>query len=118
MSTANTSLSQQLDEKPWVDALDNSSVQEYQGFDATASHNIQDLARKLTHGSTNGDHHSTNDLARYLSHMSDIPGVSPFNGNISHEQLDPDSENFNAKYWVKNLKNYLNLILIIISHRN
>ena len=34
MSTANTSLSQQLDEKPWVDALDNSSVQEYQGFDA------------------------------------------------------------------------------------
>ena len=104
MSTANTSLSQQLDEKPWVDALDNSSVQEYQGFDATASHNIQDLARKLTHGSTNGDHHSTNDLARYLSHMSDIPGVSPFNGNISHEQLDPDSENFNAKYWVKNLK--------------
>ncbi|KAF6072234.1 ABC-2 type transporter family protein [Candida albicans] len=104
MSTANTSLSQQLDEKPWVDASDNSSVQEYQGFDATASHNIQDLARKLTHGSTNGDHHSANDLARYLSHMSDIPGVSPFNGNISHEQLDPDSENFNAKYWVKNLK--------------
>ena len=27
--------------KPWVDALDNSSVQEYQGFDATASHNIR-----------------------------------------------------------------------------
>ncbi|KAL6452790.1 CDR1 Pleiotropic ABC efflux transporter of multiple drugs CDR1 [Candida maltosa Xu316] len=80
------------------------SLNEYHGFDAHASASVQNLARTLTHDSIKDDSSSTG-LVRYLTHMSEVPGVSPYVvDDIDYEQLDPDSENFNAKYWVKNMR--------------
>ena len=37
--------------------------------------------------------------------MSEVPGVNPYeHEEINNDQLNPDSENFNAKFWVKNLR--------------
>ncbi|KAK6461711.1 multidrug resistance protein [Scheffersomyces coipomensis] len=93
----------------------NSSINEYQGFNADTAKNVQELARTLTHDSivsnTGGDEDfQLNDdkssfaLIKYLSHMSQIPGVSPYHADEINEKLDPDSETFDAKYWVKNLR--------------
>ncbi|KAK6461712.1 multidrug resistance protein [Scheffersomyces coipomensis] len=93
----------------------NSSINEYKGFNAETAKNVQELARTLTHNSissnTGGDEDfQLNDdkssfaLIKYLSHMSQIPGVSPYNGDESYNKLDPDSDSFDAKYWVKNLR--------------
>lgn len=59
----------------------------------TVSHALQMLAKTKSLG----------DLIRYLSHMSQVPGVSPYTGDVD-PALDPDSPDFNAKFWVKNLR--------------
>lgn len=77
------------------------SVDEYQGFDDVASIKVQKLARELTHMS---DSASAAELKRYLSNMSQVPGVAPFSGDHDIAALDPGSDDFDAKFWVKNLK--------------
>ncbi|ODV77050.1 multidrug resistance protein [Suhomyces tanzawaensis NRRL Y-17324] len=82
------------------------SIAEYQGFDAQAEHNIHDLARTYTRESFRDDDTNTSiGLKRYLSNMTMVPGVSPFNHEeIAEDSLNPDSDNFNSKFWVKNLR--------------
>ena len=82
---------------------ENHSINEYHGFDAHTSENIQNLARTFTHDSFKDD--SSAGLLKYLTHMSEVPGVNPYeHEEINNDQLNPDSENFNAKFWVKNLR--------------
>ncbi|WEJ96670.1 Multidrug resistance protein [Yamadazyma tenuis] len=82
------------------------SIAEYQGFNDNASEHIRTLARTLTNQSQNASFaESSQDLIRYLSHMSQVPGVAPFDG--VDPQLDPNSDEFNAKFWVKNLRKLL-----------
>ncbi|KAK6201120.1 multidrug resistance protein [Scheffersomyces amazonensis] len=87
------------------------SVNEYQGFNDEAARNVQELARTITHDSilSNGgdfnDDKSSVALIKYLSHMSQVPGISPYNvDEETNPKLDPDSDNFDAKHWVKNLR--------------
>lgn len=76
----------------------------YQGFEDSKD-GIKELARTVSRtnhiGIANGS--DSEDLIRYLSHMSQVPGISPYEGNID-PSLDPESDEFNAKYWVKNLR--------------
>lgn len=76
----------------------------YQGFENSIG-SIRELARSVSRTSqirsTNSN--DSEDLIRYLSHMSQVPGISPYGGDIE-PSLDPDSDEFNAKYWVKNLR--------------
>ena len=70
-------------------AKDNHSIGEYHGFIAQDFHN---LARTLT----NNDSASTTSLKRYLTHMSQVPGVNPILEEEQDERLNPDSDNFDA----------------------
>ncbi|KAK7680698.1 Multidrug resistance protein [Cerrena zonata] len=79
---------------------DEESINEYHGFD-DAVPEIQQLAKTLSHQSSIKDSQS---LIKYLSHMSEVPGVTPFRNEEIDELLNPDSDNFNAKFWVKNLR--------------
>lgn len=72
------------------------SIHEYSGFDAR---DINQIARTYT----NEDTSSATKLRRYLTHMSQVPGVNPAE-EIEDERLDPNSEYFEAKFWVKNQK--------------
>ena len=87
----------------------NNSINEYHGFDDQASDNIRELARTVSHQSKLSQHSSnienSEDLVKYLSNMSQVPGISPYDiqGEVD-ERLNPDSEYFDAKFWVKNLR--------------
>ena len=81
---------------------DQSMVNAYHGFDTHASEDIQDLAKTFTHHSI-GD--GTYGLQRYLTNMTEVPGINPYTEDIyTSDQLNPDSDNFNAKFWIKNLR--------------
>ena len=84
--------------------LDENSINEYKGFDEDTGRNIQNLARTFTNDSLGktDTRASLIGLRKYLSHMSEVPGMSPF--DVDEERLDPDLENFDAKLWVKNLR--------------
>ncbi|CUM65810.1 uncharacterized protein PRCAT00003458001 [Priceomyces carsonii] len=95
LKTGNSSV--ELEEGPLAS---NSSTNEFRGFnDATES--IRNLARQITNRQE-GDVNTGEELRRYLSSMSQVPGISPFEGEDS--RLDPDSDEFSARFWVKNLK--------------
>ncbi|KAI5906244.1 Multidrug resistance protein CDR1, partial [Candida parapsilosis] len=77
-------------------SFDAPSVQEYTGFGAQ---DVHQLAKTLT----NEDTTSAASLKRYLSHMSQVPGVNPAE-EVEDERLDPNSDKFESKFWVKNMK--------------
>ena len=85
---------------------DLDSVNEYRGFNAHQDE-IRELARTLSHGSHASlkTRDSAAELKKYLTHMSNVPGVVPF--NESDEILNPDSDSFDAKFWVKNMRKLL-----------
>lgn len=90
-------------------ANSDDSVNEYRGFNQQEGE-IRELARTLSNASHNGlikTKDSSADLIKYLSHMSEVPGVAPFED--VQETLNPDSENFNAKFWVKNMRKLYDL---------
>lgn len=83
------------------------SVNEYRGFEGGRSE-IRQLARTFTNNSLNSSTSKTSeDLIRYLSHMSQVPGVQPYDN--TYESLNPDSDNFDAKFWVKNMRKLFQL---------
>ncbi|KAI5970569.1 hypothetical protein CANMA_000378, partial [Candida margitis] len=73
------------------------SIHEFSGFDA---HRVQKIARTYT----NEDSNSATKLRKYLTHMSQVPGVSPLEEEEGDERLDPNSDSFDSKFWVKNQK--------------
>nr|MCP8717853.1 ABC transporter permease [Asgard group archaeon] len=82
--------------------LDESSENVYNGFDAHISEDIQNLAREFSHESTTN---SINDLQRLHTNMSEVPGINPYTDEAhSRGKLNPESDNFNAKFWIKNLR--------------
>lgn len=79
-------------------------VAPYDGFDEEVSKKVQDIAK-------NGDNQSWEEdaqdieLRRTVSHMSRVPGVYPIHGdNIIDPRLDPNSDEFDTKFWIKNLR--------------
>ena len=77
------------------ESLSSLTMGAYEGFDAQG---VQNLARTYTYE----DATSAEGLSRYLTHMSQVPGVNPITGEVEDERLDPNSDNFDAKFWVKN----------------
>lgn len=80
------------------------SVNEYLGFDSRTDGEIRELARTFTNTSQADSikTKSSVDLLKYLSHMSEVPGIAPYSD--APEALDPESTNFDAKLWVKNMR--------------
>ncbi|ODV58732.1 pleiotropic drug resistance family ABC transporter [Ascoidea rubescens DSM 1968] len=98
---------------------ESTPTQIYHGFDSNTENQIQQLARQFTHQSsisktnTNNDstHNNKNDLnliktLSSMSHQYDAPGISTFNADNIDERLDPNSSNFNSRYWVQNLRRF------------
>ncbi|RCK63099.1 hypothetical protein Cantr_09762 [Candida viswanathii] len=82
--------------------VNQSEVNEYHGFDTEASQNIQELAKTFTHDSVAN---SGDALQQFLTNMTNVPGINPYTEDVySNDQLNPDSDDFNAKFWVKNLR--------------
>ncbi|GME73197.1 unnamed protein product [Ambrosiozyma monospora] len=82
-------------------------VKSYDGFDDATEQQIKDLARQLTNTSThqnNGKTSSSNDLIRTLTSFSQVPGSVPMGEGQIDERLDPTSDNFDSKFWVKNIR--------------
>ncbi|CAH6720308.1 pleiotropic ABC efflux transporter of multiple drugs Cdr1p [[Candida] jaroonii] len=77
---------------------------DYRGFTDEVAEEIKDIVRQYSH-----DEPGDNSLAlqRTLSHMSQIPGVNPFTGNEVDPRLDPECDEFDSKFWVKNLRKYM-----------
>ena len=95
------------EQKNWIEGEGerNSSegdneIKTYEGFEQ-ASNEIRDLARTVSRVSTKSAQDSYN-LSRYLSNMSAVPGETPFDS--TNPKLDPNSDDFDAKFWVKNLR--------------
>ncbi|KAI5906237.1 Multidrug resistance protein CDR1, partial [Candida parapsilosis] len=85
-----------LEKQKTPSSSSGSSIHEFSGFDALE---VQEIARTYT----NEDTSSATKLRRYLTHMSQVPGVNSAE-EIEDERLDPNSEYFEAKFWVKNQK--------------
>lgn len=102
------------DEKSNESSSVTDSLNEYTGFGTSEKDQIRQLARTFTNTSQGSGHELTKtttsaDLLKYLSHMSEVPGVEPFDADQILDQLNPDSENFNAKFWVKNMRKLFDL---------
>lgn len=86
-----------LEKQETTSSSSGPSIHEFSGFDARE---VQQIARTYT----NEDSNSATKLRKYLTHMSQVPGVNPIEDENEDERLDPNSENFEAKFWVKNQK--------------
>ncbi|GEQ70600.1 hypothetical protein JCM33374_g4278 [Metschnikowia sp. JCM 33374] len=80
---------------------EETSLNEYRGFDSHAEGEIRQLARTYSRADSVGTKSSV-DLLKYLTHMSEVPGVAPYAD--ADEALDPNSEKFDSKFWVKNMR--------------
>ncbi|CAG90679.2 DEHA2G14894p [Debaryomyces hansenii CBS767] len=84
------------------DSADDNKIPEYHGFDKEVSSEVQNLARMMSRPSID----KASSLARTLSNMSQVPGLNPMakdEGELD-PRLDPDSDSFDSKFWVKNLR--------------
>ena len=68
---------------------------EYHGLD---SNEIKNLAKSLVVISSN------NSLERCISNMSQVPGINPCDIDNLPPELNPDSDDFDSKLWIKNLR--------------
>lgn len=88
-----------------------SSVNEYRGFGTAENEEIRELARTISNIS-NAESTKTKgsaSLLKYLLHMLEVPGIEPYAPESVPELLDPESDNFNAKFWVKNMRKLFDL---------
>ncbi|EGW31387.1 drug resistance protein 2 [Spathaspora passalidarum NRRL Y-27907] len=71
---------------------------------SASSQEIQELAKTFTNETKSSKERDFEKLKRYLSNMSSVPGINPFVKDLEDKRLDPDSEQFDAKFWIKNLR--------------
>ncbi|ODV86674.1 hypothetical protein CANARDRAFT_6250 [[Candida] arabinofermentans NRRL YB-2248] len=83
----------------------------YQGFTANTEGDVRDLARQITRQSASSlakdgqlEEKASVTLMRTLTSMSQVPGVEPSSYAEVDERLDPNSDNFDSKFWVKNMR--------------
>lgn len=84
-----------------------SALQEYETYDGYTNQvheQIRHLARTASHQSAGGDELS---LVRTLSHMSLVPGTAPVGYDDVDPRLDPNSDQFNSRFWIKNYRKLL-----------
>ena len=74
-----------------------SAEKSYQDFTPEVDETIRDLARVISNT-------SSADLIRSMSHMSQVPGVEPFIPDEVEDSLNPNSDMFDSKLWVKNMR--------------
>ena len=82
-------------------------IARYEGLDEKVSNEIRRIANggDSLHSVEDYDDNHALDLQRTISHMSRVPGVYPIHGDsIIDPRLDPNSDEFDTKFWIKNLR--------------
>ncbi|CAM9024106.1 unnamed protein product [Wickerhamomyces anomalus] len=80
------------------------TLNDYNGFDSNVDQSIHELARRLTNASQKYPELGV-DGDDVLSTTSSIaPGVVTVNNSDVDPRLDPSSDDFNSRYWIKNFK--------------
>lgn len=85
--------------------MSSRSLSTYNGFTPAVEEEIRDLAKNIQLqclGLT-----SENNLYRFMSHESQVHGENPVTS--TDERLDPNSEKFDLRFWVKNLRKLVDL---------
>mmetsp|Transcript_6476 Transcript_6476/g.6365 ORF Transcript_6476/g.6365 Transcript_6476/m.6365 type:complete len:312 (-) Transcript_6476:479-1414(-) len=83
---------------------DDNEVPNYRGFDEGVSSEVQNLARSVSRLSTDEKM-----MSKTFTNMSQVPGVNPMSKDNSLDpRLDPDSDDFDSRFWVKNLRKMYN----------
>lgn len=85
--------------------MSSRSLSTYNGFTPAVEEEIRDLAKNIQPqclGLT-----SENNLYRFMSHESQVHGENPVTS--TDERLDPSSDNFDLRFWVKNLRKLVDL---------
>lgn len=85
--------------------MSSRSLSTYNGFTPAVEEEIRDLAKNIQLqclGLT-----SENNLYRFMSHESQVHGENPVTS--TDERLDPSSEKFDLRFWVKNLRKLVDL---------
>ncbi|CAH2353807.1 pleiotropic ABC efflux transporter of multiple drugs [[Candida] railenensis] len=93
------------------DEPDDESAKEYDGFNAGTANEIKDLARSLVNERSIGDEDygevkstANLELMRTLTSLSDVPGAIPMSKDVIDPRLDPNSSEFDSKFWVLNMR--------------
>lgn len=88
-----------------TDTSENDEIQDPVGFNATTKDDIRELARTMSHLSRRQTRksHGSEDLVRFFTQMSQVEGALPYTNELN-EELNPDSDNFDSRLWVKNLR--------------
>lgn len=79
---------------------------EYEGFTLEVGDQIQQLARTFTNASGISESNRLA-LVRTVSNMSRVPGSDPT--ELIDPRLDPNSEHFDLRFWVKNIRKLVTL---------
>lgn len=86
--------------------MSSRSLSTYQGYTPAVEEEIREIAKgvqQLSQGLTSSD----NNLYRFMSHESQVHGENPVTS--ADERLDPNSEKFDLRFWVKNLRKLVDL---------
>lgn len=76
----------------------------YQGYTPDVANDIKQLARTITNRSEDVQLEKDRvSLARTLTNMSTVPGVNPVDADVD-PKLDPNSDSFDSRFWVKNMR--------------
>ncbi|KAG7732144.1 hypothetical protein KL948_002342 [Ogataea haglerorum] len=84
-----------------------SGESQYSGFDSNVETQVRGLARELSHvcaGETEKNDNDARSLIRTLTNYSQVPGVNPFVEDGVDARLNPDSDDFDAKLWIQNMR--------------
>lgn len=92
-----------------IDTDDSESRSSYEGFDEPTKKRVRRLASDLLEAEAHANSHKSTANGNSRLSFGDVPGVSPFGGDKADPEtldarLDPTSDRFESKYWVKNLR--------------
>ncbi|PVH22487.1 hypothetical protein CXQ85_005056 [Candidozyma haemuli] len=85
--------------------MSSRSSSTYQGFTPAVEAEIKDIARDIqqhSEGQASSSETAENALYRFMSHESQVHGENPVTS--ADARLDPNSEKFDSRFWVKNLR--------------
>ncbi|CAR28267.1 ZYRO0D17710p [Zygosaccharomyces rouxii] len=90
--------------------VDSGSPSVYEGFDQASKDRVRELAKDLEKQSVKDVNEASNGESVFgvASSQGKDGGVNPMDESEYDERLDPNSDRFESKYWVKNMSRLMN----------
>lgn len=87
--------------------MSSRSLSTYQGFTPAVETEIRDIAKEIHQLQEGTSSDTQNALYRFMSHESQVNGENPITS--TDPRLDPNSDGFDLRFWVKNLRKLMDL---------